>query len=216
MQFTRENRADISKYYSHTFVKFKEHAIEKQLNADTLFYIEHVDDSKVIGKCENGDPFIIWLSDKYPFESDYVLPHKSFFQLGEHAVLLERIPAQQYFRGLCPENTQMTYLHGAQSPKKTPIGFDSLKAFVTKQSFFSLQSAIAAEQCTTCVLSPRIQYGRHTNFIYVDHIPVAKVLEKKKEIVMIKHIFREEIEELLKANDETDQFTFHVDKQKQW
>lgn len=216
MQFTRENRADIEKYYRHTFVKFKEHAIEKKLNADTLFYIEHVEDSKVSGKSENGDPFIIWLSDKFPFEADYVLPHKSFFQLGVNAVLLERVPAQQYYRGLCPDNTQMTYVsNGTPSTKKTPIGFESLKAFVTKQSFFSLQSALKAEHCRTCVLSPRMQFNRDNNMIYVDHIPVAKLNPTKKEITMLKPIFREEVEELLKANDEQETVTFSADKPSQ-
>jgi hypothetical protein len=209
MQFTPANRNDIAKYYMHTFVKFKEHAIEKQLNPDTLFLIEAVDHQKVSGKCETGDQFVIWLSETYPFEADYVLPHKSFFQLGDNAVLLERIPAQQYYRGLSPENTQMTYLAGAAvAPKKLPIEFDSLKSFVTKQSFYSLEGAIGADKINTCVLSPRMQYNRHTNFIYVDHIPVARVPNGGKVIHMIKNIFREEVEELLAAHGEEKRFSF--------
>lgn len=212
MQFTRENRNDINKYYAGTYVKFKEHAIEQHMAADTLFYIQSVDEDHVVGKCENGSPFMIWLSDAYPFEVDYVLPHKSFFQLGINAMLLERVPAQQYFRGLHGDNTRMSYMGTNLVPKKQGITFESLKAFVTKQRFYSLKEAMAADGYNSCVLSPRMQYVRINNHIYMDHQQIARV--DKDLIVMLKPIFREEVEEMLKATGELEQFTFYEPKTK--
>lgn len=202
MQFTPENKSDIQKYYVGTYVKFRAHVVDKSLHPDTLFYIESVDSSKVYGKCEDGNQFVIWLSEKFPFEVDYVLPHKSFFQHGDHAVLLERIPAQQYFRGVSGENTRMTYLNEKGVVKTQSITFNSLKEYVTKQAFLSLQGAIGAAT-VSCVLSPRMQYHRPTKTIYIDHCPVARVDQQHHLIKMLKPIFREEVEEMLRNDGDT-------------
>jgi hypothetical protein len=208
MEFTSANRNDIQKYYINTFVKFKEHAIEKSLDPDALFFIENVDSMKVTGTCESGDPFIIWLSDEHPFVVDYVLPHKSFFQMNSYAILLERIPAKQYYRGLSSDNTQMTFLSGAAAtPKKLDIGFESLKAFVKKKNFFTLSEAIADSSLNTCVLSQRMQYNRATKLIHVDHIAVARVNPKLKCVHMLKPIFKSEVEDILKNDSEKFSFT---------
>lgn len=207
MQFTPSNRNDIEKYYLGTFIKIKQQPVETlpevPLNPDTLYYIDHVDSMKVTGKNENDVPFCIWLSDKFPFEIDYVLPHKSFFQQGKNAVLLERIPAQQYYRGIHQGNTQMTYLHGSLV-KKLPINFNNLKAFVTKQSFYSLSGAVASSHAS-CVLTPRMAYNSLSKTINIDHIPVAKV--DKDKIGMIKPIFTEEVNNMLVACGDQDKFT---------
>lgn len=215
MEFTVSNRNDIDKYYRHTFVKIREPGSAVELSPDTLYFIESVDGQKVSGKCENGDCFVIWLSDTHPFEADYVLPHKSFFQHGNKACLLERIPAQQYYRGLNGENTKVSYLYGASAtPKALSIDFKVLKDYVTKKKFFTLQEAQNAQGNDTCALSPRMQYHRTLRQIYVDHMPVARV-DQGHLVVMLHNIFKEEVEGLLYSNGESEKFEFYIPKKEQ-
>lgn len=198
MIFIPENVSDIERYYKNTYVKFKE-------CGDTLFHIQCVDSKYVSGKKEDGTDFILYLSQDAPYEIEYVLPHKSFFQYGNKAVLLERSPAKQYYRGLSPSNTVMK--HYANGVKSVEFSFDPLKAFVTKQKFFSVMGAIQAAGMVTCVLSSRMMLSRATNRIFIDMTPVAKVSLPKMKIQMIEPIFFDEIVQLLRNTGEDGTFS---------
>lgn len=189
MNFAPANRDDISRYYRGTFLKLREFG-------DQLFFIEQVDSFRVAGKHESGDPFVIYLDDATPYEVDYILPHKSFFQFGQHAVMLRRIPARQYFRGLCDSNTQLEYL-GPAGMKNVPLDFSALKAFVGKQKFFTLQGAIGAD-VYTAALSPRLMYHHSKREIYMDFVPIARVQPNKLQIIVTKPIFLDEVNEMLR------------------
>ena len=195
MIFSPKNRDDIIRYFRGTYVKFKE-------RGDELFYIEAVNEMRVTGKHESGVPFTIYLDEDTPFEVDYLLPHKSFFQHGQHAVQLQRIPAQQYFRGLCGHNTQFSYLAGGTAPKNLQIGFDILKQFVSKQKFYNIQGALTAQELSTCVLTSRMMFNRANRQIYMDFTPIAKVIPAKGSIVMIRPVFYDEVAEFLKNTGE--------------
>lgn len=203
MIFNSSNSGDINKYYLHTFVKFKEHG-------DMLFRIDGVDKFKVSGTTETGDPFVLYLDDTFNYEIDYVLPHKSFFQLGANACQLQRIPAQQYQRGLNNKNTRMAFAK-ADGAGFVPIDitFESLKAFVTKQKFFSLKEAVAnKDKFDSYTLSPRIAYIPRKKIILVDFTAVAHVNEVDKLIKMTRPIFTDEIISLLKSHNEAHSFKF--------
>jgi hypothetical protein len=196
MQFTPSNREDISKYYRNSFLKFKE-------TGDMLFYLSSVDTHAAMGTIEDGRDFKVWLADEEPYEVDYILPHKSFFQFGEHACMLQRIPAKQYHRGITQENTKITYREAESGMVgNIALGFEVLKAFVKKQHFLTLQEAIQSKEQSS-VLGPRFMY--QNKFIFIDFQSVAKIAGTK--IYMTKPVFEEEIREFLKSTQEDQVFT---------
>lgn len=202
MLFIPENRDDISKYFRHSFLKFKE-------TGDTLFYISHVDHNIVKGTLEDGREFNLYLAAEEPYEVDYVLPHKSFFQFGPDAVMLQRIPARQYHRGLTQENTSLSYRTPDGGVKQLEVSFSTLKAFVTKQKFSTLSEACkqGSAKTNSVVLSPRMMFMCHHRHIFMDFTPIAQVFPETKKIKMLAPIFQEEVADFLKTTQESFSFT---------
>lgn len=199
MQFIPANRDDIIRYWRGSFLKFKPEGNE--FNADTLFYIDNVDRYTVTGKVEDGREFKLFLSDEHPYAVDYILPHKSFFQYDKHAVLLQRIPARQYHRGITVENTQLTFMSPEGVVGNVELSFNSLKAFVTKQKFFTLKEALDQRSKNSCVLNSRMMVMPKNKQIYVDFEPVARVNPGHK-IQMIKPLFKHELTQMLASTNE--------------
>jgi hypothetical protein len=186
---------DINKYYRHTYVKFKE-------TGDTLYYIRDVNHRLIRGTDQEGTEFELYLSDDHPYEVDYVLPNKSFFQLAKSACLLQRIPAKQYRRGLCNENTRITRIGKTGNLVSMDLSFDVLKAFVGKQTFPSLSTVlIQRAKPISVALSSRFAYVPENGMLFADLTPVAQINKKEKTIVMLHNIFRPEIVELTKNTD---------------
>jgi hypothetical protein len=204
--FSSENADDIRKYYLHTYIKVKEHA-------DLLFYIQRVDRQTVQGVTETGQEFVLYMDDKNPYEIDYVLPHKSFFQYEKDACQLYRVPNKQYYRGLNVENTRIARLDktGKKVPFNQDIDFKVLKAFVSKQPFYTLSNAAGKANpngCYSLVLTPRMVYHRALKAIYVDFTPVATVDVTTKTITMLQPVFKAEIAAFLRQSNEQDLFKF--------
>lgn len=192
MMFVPQFADDINKYYRNTFVKFKE-------TGDTLYYIRDVSHRMIRGTDQDGTEFELYLSDEHPYEVDYVLPNKSFFQLAKSACLLQRIPAKQYRRGLCPENTRVTRIGKTGNLVSVDLSFDVLKAFVAKQSFPSLATVLLQKSKPISVaLSPRFAYVPEVGLIVADTTPIAAIDKKEKTIVMLHSIFKPEVQELVK------------------
>ncbi len=206
MEFTSENVEDISKYYRNTFVKFKD-------TGDTLVLIKAVDKYKVTGCLANGDEVVVYLDKDNPFEVDYVLPHKSFFQYGPDACQLCRIPARQYQRGLNSQNTGIARLHveNASSIENIPLSFELLQTFVQKQKFYTLYEAYSSkEKFRTFALGPRMMYHRVNKYVYMDFAPIAllgKTEAGNLNLVMKKAIFYNEMQEFLAQTNNTHLFT---------
>lgn len=207
MEFTPENREDIAKYFKGTYLKFKPDENNK-FDANTLFFIDHVDTFVVTGKVEDGREFKLFLSDEHPYEVDYILPHKSFFQYDRHAILLQRVPARQYHRGICQGNTSLTYLDTDKGVLgNAELSFNALKAFVTKQKFMTLKEAMASKK-NSCVLNSRMMYVPKNNQIYVDFEPIARV-NLGNNIQVIKPLFKHELMQFLYNNNEQGAFAIN-------
>lgn len=194
MMFVPMYAEDISKYYRHTYVKFKE-------TGDTLYYIRDVNHRMIRGTDQDGTEFELYLSDDHPYEVDYVLPNKSFFQLAKSACLLQRIPAKQYRRGLCSENTRITRIGKTGNLVSLDLSFDVLKAFVSKQTFPSLATVLMKKAPVSVALSPRFAYVPEIGAILADLNIVAYVDKKEKKIKMVHQIFKPEVQELAKNTD---------------
>lgn len=195
MMFVPMFADDINKYYRHTYVKFKE-------TGDTLYYIRDINHRVIRGTDQEGTEFELYLSDEHPYEVDYVLPNKSFFQMAKSACLLQRIPAKQYRRGLCSENTRITRIGKTGNLVSMDLSFDVLKAFVAKQTFPSLSTVLMQKSKPVSVaLSSRFAYVPETGVIFADITPVASIDKKEKTVVMLYNIFRPEIEELIQNTE---------------
>lgn len=182
---------DINRYYKNTYVKFKE-------TGERLFYIRKVDQYAVTGQDEDGTEFELCLSDEHPYEVDYILPNKSFFQAQKRAVMLQRIPAKQYQRGISAQNTQLCSINKAGGLAKHDIGFDLLKLFVNKQTYTNFTDAVRnKERNISTVLSSRMAYVPEVGMIFVDFVPVATVDKKAQTVSMTRPIFRAEVEKIV-------------------
>lgn len=183
MNFMSSNWRDIQKYYEGTYVKFTEFG-------DQLFYISHVRPDSISGIDDDDTAFEMYLSDDMPYVVDFTLPHKATFQWKDSVYLLQRIPARQYRRGLCSDNTMITNVATGTS---VDVGFQSLKAFVSKPSYSSFSNAFNTKAKTKAVaLSPRMTYLR-SGSILIDNKKIAVFDYDTKKISMIHKIFLPEI-----------------------
>lgn len=183
MDFTSSNWRDIQKYYECTYVKFSEFG-------DRLFYIQQVRPDGISGIDDEQTAFEMYLSDAAPYTVNYLLPHKATFQWKDSVYLLQRIPARQYRRGLCSDNTMIT---NVATGVKIEIGFNSLKAFVSKPCYSSFSNAFNTKVKTKAIaLSPRMTYLR-SGFILIDSHKVAQFDYTTKRILMIHKLFLPEI-----------------------
>jgi hypothetical protein len=192
MQFIASNYEDIARYYRNTFVKFRE-------TGDTLYYIRSVSSYSIRGTDENGTEFELFLNDEVPYELDYVLPRKSFFQYRGQACLLQRIPAKQYQRGVSENNVRLQLIQKKGTVQTIDLGFEALKAFVSKPAFPRLDDAVAnKEGNNSVVLSPRFAYAPAIKTIYADLVPVATIVGKA---VRVSHkIFAPELAKIAESS----------------
>jgi hypothetical protein len=190
MQFTSSAHEDIQRYYLHTYVKFAE-------TGDELWYIRSATPHVVEAKNWQGDIVKLNLDDNHPYEVNYVLPHKSFFQYKDWAALLYRIPAQQYQRGISSGNTAIGFPSSDGNIPDVPVGFEALRAYVSKQHFFSLEEARVSKNIS-CALSPRMAMEVKTGIIFIDFTRIAKLVGNV--VIPEKEIFRPELEELVKGS----------------
>ena len=194
MIFQSSNWEDISRYYRNTYVKFKE-------TGERLFFIRRVDAYSVTGTDEDGTEFELFLGDDHPYEVDYILPRKSFYQWGKKACLLQRIPAKQYQRGTSNGNTSITSINKAGGVGKHEVSFDSLKPYVTKQKFPALDEAIANKaRNQSVVLSPCIAYAAEARAFFIDHRAIAYLDKPTRSINMTVPIFRNEMEAIAQGS----------------
>jgi hypothetical protein len=183
MDFMSSNWRDIQKYYESTYVKFAEFG-------DKLFYIQRVREEMIQGIDDTDTAFELYLSDDHPYAVNYLLPHKATFQWKDSVYVLQRIPARQYRRGLCADNTMLT---NVATGNNTDISFNALKAFVSKPQYSSFGQAFNSKEKTKAIaLTNRMTYLR-TGYILFDQKRVASYDHDRKVIKMVHKIFLPEI-----------------------
>jgi len=194
MIFNQSNRDDISRYYRKTYVKFPE-------TGEKLHFIREIAQHAVLGSDEDGNDFELFLSDEFPYEVDYVLPKKGYFQHGKAAHLLFRVPAKQYQRGLSEGNTKVHRINRAGEISEQPLTFDLLKAYVQKQAYPSFEIAMAnKEGMFSVALSQRFALAAAARTLFVDGYACAVVKPKEKVVECRFPILRPEIEEIVKQS----------------
>jgi len=193
MEFISSNWRDIQKYYDGTYIKFAEYG-------DRLFYVSRTTPEMIEGTDEDDTIFQLHLSDAHPYNVNYVLPHKATFQWNDNVYMMRRIPARQYRRGLCSDNTSII---SVATGNNVDISFKSLKAFTAKPQYSSFRDAFFAKgRFKAIALSPRLTYLRNGS-ILVDTTKVATFDFHQKKIVLHHKIFLPEIMQHMVDHNET-------------
>lgn len=174
MKFCASNSPDIRKYFENTFVKFAE-------LGDKILFINRVRESVLANDAE-GNIYEVLLDDDLPYEMNYKLPHRGLFVYNNDVHILTRIPARQYKRGLCGDNTS---IRNVMSGKAIRVDFNTLTAFTDKPAYLSLQEALFGKHVgknPSVLLSSRIWYSPTKQTFYIGNVPVAQFNRENKKI----------------------------------
>jgi len=194
MEFTRSNWKDIQRYFDNTWIKLAEFG-------DTLFFVATVRSSEITGYTANGDDFILELHDDQPYVVEYVLPHRAVFQHGNRAAFLQRVPAKQYRRGLCSDNTRCIY---PDTGGPIDINAKTLLSYTNKTSYRSFGEAFNTKgsKLITVALSPRMWATKSSGSINIDTRHIASYDRKDNKILVHAKQFVPEIKRHIEAFNE--------------
>lgn len=187
---SKDNWEDVKKYYHQTYVKFKE-------EGDTLFHIDRVDPDKIVAKATNGELVGIDLTIGYNIE--YVIPGKAVFQYGNIVVMLSRIPARMWKKGMSSQNTKFEAFDKSGKWTKIPFSAELIEGFINKPCYTEPKEALKEfvnpnSTLEAAALTPRITFGRNGKLM-VDQTIVAKY-DFDTKIFTVKALFQKEVAEL--------------------
>jgi hypothetical protein len=198
MIFTNDNVNDIRRYYQGSYVKFRD-------LGDVICHIENVGINTVEGErviCVTGttstnDLFTIPLWHDQPYEVEYVLPKKGFFLYKDKLHQLRRVPARQYSRGICMDNTSIVRIERNGTYAGADLTAEILQAYVNKPDI-KFPSLADLKKTTPILLSRRIAITPATGRVLVDMNTVG---ETHGESVRVDALFYPELSSLLKGSD---------------
>lgn len=179
-----QNFDDVKKYFQHTYVKFKE-------TGDHIWHIDTVSSNEILCTDKSKEQVGIDLTIGYNLE--YILPRKAVFQFGRKAIMLSRIPARQWKKGMCKANTAFHTLSADGSWLSYGFEIDLIEGFVNKPSYYPVEQALKDFQndLVSVALTPRISMSKNGK-IYIDSVLVARYTEEDQKITCRK-IFAPEI-----------------------
>lgn len=186
MFVNKSNYDDIVKYYLKTFVQFKE-------EGEKIFFIKQVSHNEIICEDSKKEEVAICLETGYTI--DYVIPKKTVYQYGEHALFLSRIPARMWRKGMDQKNTSFSLLHESGLWVNCPFSIATIEGFVNKPSYFTFQEALnnfsKGEHLQSAALTPRISMSRKGG-VFIDTVLVGKY-DFTKDLLSYKKIFKPEL-----------------------
>lgn len=197
MIFVPSVAQDISKYYKNSFVKFEEFG-------DEFFQITGISSKAVKFKRANGDEGEIALHEDAPYDLKFTLPHKSYFQKGQNAYLLARLPARQYSRGITGENCIIYGLTANGEFVNSGLNFTMLQAFANKPHFLSITDSVRMKSMKSCCLSPRFAVCS-VGGVYVDTVHIGSYqIDQKRTIFKVRPAFHLELRRIAESYGEQD------------
>lgn len=180
------NWQDADKYFRGCFIKLKE-------SGDTLVLIEKVNQQALWCQDENGEAVCIEINGEETgtigYELDYVIPRKSYFQDGNTANILTRIPARMWKKGVSKENTAFSVLVDGVFLKRD-VSFEALKAYVHKPVYLPYTEAT---NYNSIALSPRFAMWKSN--VYLDQIQVGRYYQESKTL-LCKKLFMKDLASL--------------------
>ena len=198
MIFTHENVNDIRRYYQGSYVKFRD-------LGDVICHIQGIEIREiegervhcVVGTTSTRDLFTIPLWYDQPYEVEYVLPKKGFFIYKERLHQLRRIPARQYSRGVCCDNTSIVRIERNGTHSNADISAEILQAYVNK-SDIKFPSSLDLKKTMPILLSRRIALLPYAGIVLVDSTRVGTI---KDGAIYVDSLFYPEVSSLLKGSD---------------
>lgn len=181
------NYEDIKKYYQGCFVKFKE-------TGEHIWYIDHVDPEKIV--CSDSKKEEVAIDLDIGYEIDYILPKKTVFQFGDYAMILTRVPARQWKKGLSKQNTRFARLGAQGSWGAVDFAISYIEGFTNKPSYYDAQDTLKAfanpaSDLQSAAITPRISMCREGK-VFIDGVLVGKFDLNEKTFVC-KKIFQPEL-----------------------
>ena len=199
MLFTSNNWQDIQKYYEQSYVKFPKDY------GDKLYFIYKVRPEAIMFRDSTEEEGILWLNESDPYELDYILPHKSMFQYDQYCLLLSRIPAKQYSRGLTSGNCQFQMLDSKGKWSAYPFGWGALDAYTNKPMFRSIADVLRDPQGRSSeALSKRLAIAN--NMLFCDTTKIGRI-DPDKKILYVSELFQLEVTKLLETTYATPYFS---------
>lgn len=188
MFINSQNFDDVKKYFQHTYVKFAE-------TGDHIWHVDTVSPNEIICTDKNKEQVGIDLNIGYNLE--YILPRKAIFQFGNEAVMLSRIPARQWKKGMCKANTAFHILNSEGTWMALNFDIHMIEGFVNKPSYYPVDLAVkelskeSVDHVASVALNPRMAIC-HSGKLFVDNVLVGKISFKEKTL-LCKKIFKPEI-----------------------
>lgn len=188
------NIKDIDRYYTGCYVKYP------QVAGDKPFMVQRVRGNEISGThFEDGEekPYIFKLFEEgalddkeaYPTAA-FLLPKKSFFMHEGNAHLLYRIPARQYKRGICRENTAVLRLTGVGEFENIgQMSWAVLNSYINKQDFSGFD--LTGNKSSYAVNSRMAVCA--AGIIYVDKIRIGMLEHKAKKITLKNDLFAKDV-----------------------
>lgn len=198
MKFCQETVSDLKKYFQGSYVKFPE-------AGEMLHMVEQVGSSCLMGKRwapneETGDmeeqpyQFLLHPDDEFTPHIEYVLPVKSYFNYADRAMLLSRMPARQYRRGINHDNTALSYLTPSGSFDGWHMDFPTLHAYVQKQQFVPLEEV--KTNGISYAISKRMAVTA-AGLLFVDRTRIGSINVQSKQIHLNHWLFLPEVAALV-------------------
>ena len=189
MFVSKENWQDAEKYFSGCYIKVKEYG-------DTICCVVKVTPEAIWCEDEHGNNVCIELdgalTGKVGYDLSYVLPKRSWFQIGPFAYFLNRIPARMWKKGICKQNTSLYQLQSNGGLAASGLNFETLHAYVNKpfyQPSLDLQHGEISR-----ALSPRFAFTLDGSLM-LDLTKIGQFV--KPNNLLVKKIFLPEVSQLL-------------------
>lgn len=178
MIITNENANDVNKYFGNTYVVIKEYNPDVCLllhkhHGNLLSFIDTISNE------QGGLSFDEWNNS---YTLDFQLPHKQVFNYGDGVMILERIPARMWKKGISNENTRFYFLVTNGQWKHVSFGSDKVNALLKHRNHppqFNLDAL-----CSGRALTERMSLAA-TGKLYIDTFPIGKVDFAKKTLLVM-------------------------------
>jgi hypothetical protein len=217
MKFCSENSKDIQKYFQGAFIKFPGmqgvfgDGVAAADAGDIIHTVEQVTSGYIKGKRLEGTDavpyeFCLYSEDEVaPPEIEFILPRKSFFNGMNGALMLFRIPARQYKRGVCTDNTAIVQLQTDGSFEPYPLTINTLTEYVGKQAYLRFE----AHKLPSYAVTRRIAVAANGH-VFMDRVKIGTVDYTAKTIKLGRDLFVPEIQKALRQHAQIHTFAVVV------
>ena len=220
MKFCSENSKDIQKYFQGAFVKFPgmagvfgDGAVAAEAG-DIIHTVEQVTSSYIKGKRIEGNdavPYEFCLyseAEVVPPEVEFILPKKSYYNGPSGALMLFRIPARQYKRGVCSDNTAIVQLQSAGTFEPYPLTVITLTEYVGKQAYKRFE----AHKLPSYAVTRRIGVAANGH-VFMDRVKIGTIDYTTNTIKLGRDLFVPEVQKALRIHGQSQVFTVVVANQ---